>query len=412
VSIICDVLVVGGGPGGSSAARAAAAAGARTILIERKREIGVPVQCGEGIGAYLIPFLPLRIPREQLVWQLNEIAFWAQGSTIMRAGKLWTTYMLNRDSFDAWLARGAEEAGAQVCTSTELIGLTRNEAGTVTAATVRTPAGEHEFRPRVVIAADGVDSTVLKLLGFAIDKKTTCGKVVSYELTGLRLTKPRSFQVFLGEFAPGVYAYILPKSATRANVGAGTIDPQQRVKRCYEAFLELPTVAEQLRTGVVVREKSGWAPIRYFTAKWVYGNVVLVGDAANQNFKPFVEGIIPTIICGDLAGKTASDYLRGRGSLERYTARVKAKLGSFFADSDELTPLLYVSGWSSDPKQCLLRLCLFANIISLQQFEHMVQADYTTIKRIVETWNQSKIRQPIANVIERVGWWSLRVSAK
>jgi flavin-dependent dehydrogenase len=64
---------------------------------------------------------------------------------------------------------------------------------------------------------------------------------------------------------------------------------------------------------------------------------------ANQNFKPFVEGIIPTIICGDLAGKTASEYLRGKGSLERYTGRVKAKLGTFFAESDELIPS-YTSG--------------------------------------------------------------------
>jgi len=409
VAIECDVLVVGGGPGGSSAARAAAAAGAHTILIERKREIGVPVQCGEGIGAYLIPFLPLKIPREQLVWQLNEIAFWAQGCSTTRAGKLWITYMLNRDSFDAWLARGAAAAGAQVCTGTELIALSRNEAGAVTAATVRTPAGEHELRPRVVIAADGVDSTVLRLLGFAIDKKTTCGKVVSYELTGLRLTKPHCFQVFLGEFAPGVYAYILPKSATSANVGAGSIEPQQRVKHCYETFLQLPAVADQVRTGTVVREKSGWAPIRYFTESWVHSNVLLVGDAANQNFKPFVEGIIPTIICGELAGKTAADYLRGKGALERYTARVKRKLGRFFADSDKLIPILYEPGWSSDPKQCLLRLCLFANLISLQQFEHLRQADYATITRLVERWNQSKIRQPLANLMEHLGFWLLRL---
>jgi digeranylgeranylglycerophospholipid reductase len=122
--------------------------------------------------------------------------------------------------------------------------------------------------------------------------------------------------------------------------GAGTIDPQRRVKRCYEEFLELPPVAEQLRAGVVVREKSGWASICDFTKACVYGNVVLVGDATNQNFKPFVEGCIPTVIYGDLAGETASDYLRGKGSLERYTGRVKAKLGTFFAESDELIPLL------------------------------------------------------------------------
>ena len=94
----------------------------------------------------------------------------------------------------------------------------------------------------MVIAADGVDSTVLKLLGFTIDKKTTCGKVLSFEMANLHLSNPRSFQAFLGDFAPGVYAYILPKSRTTANVGAGTIVPQKRVKQCYEEFLELPPV--------------------------------------------------------------------------------------------------------------------------------------------------------------------------
>ena len=40
------VAVVGAGPAGSSAAEAAAAEGVRVLLIDRKREIGSPVQCG------------------------------------------------------------------------------------------------------------------------------------------------------------------------------------------------------------------------------------------------------------------------------------------------------------------------------------------------------------------------------
>lgn len=78
--IRCDVLVVGAGPAGSSAARAAAEAGAHTILIDKKKEIGVPVQCGEGIGTYLFPFLPFKIPAEQVVWKLTGISFWADAS--------------------------------------------------------------------------------------------------------------------------------------------------------------------------------------------------------------------------------------------------------------------------------------------------------------------------------------------
>ena len=412
VTLTCDVLVIGAGPAGSTAARAAASAGANTILIEKKGEIGVPVQCGEGIGAYLFSFLPFKIPEEQLVWKLTEISLWADGVTVTRTGRLWTTYMINRNVFDTWLAKRAEVAGAHVLTNTELISLEFNDDCTVTQATVKTPGGEKLIKPRVVIAADGVDSTVLKLLGFKIDKKTTCGKVLSFEMTNLHLSAPRSFQLFLGDFAPGVYAYILPKSRTTANVGAGTIVPQKKVKHCYEEFLELPPVKSQLKDGAVVADKSGWAPIRYFTDKWVYGNVLLVGDAANQNFKPFVEGIIPTIICGDLAGKTASEFIRGKSSLSAYPNRVRDTLGSFFLDSDQLIPVLYKQGTSSPTKEHLLRLLLFANIISVKQLEQLECADETKIKNIIDQWNQSEIRQPLANLAEHCGFLYLRMKNK
>jgi digeranylgeranylglycerophospholipid reductase len=412
MALNCDVLVVGAGPAGSSAARAAVEAGAHTILIDKKKEIGVPVQCGEGIGSYLVPFLPFKIPEELLIWKLNEISLWADGITIARAGSLWTTYMVNRNDFDTWLAKIAENRGAQILTNTELVNLEVKDDYTVTEATVKTPEGEKEIKPRVVIAADGVDSTVLKLLGFKIDKKTTCGKVLSFEMKNLNLSKPNSFQIFLGDFAPGVYAYILPKSATTANVGSGTIMPEKKVKRCYDEFFELPQVKTQLKNGVVIGEKSGWAPIRYFTDKWAYGNVLLAGDAANQNIKPFVEGILPAIICGDIAGKIASDFIHGKGSLSTYPNRVRAKLGTFFLESDQLIPLLYELGASSAIKVNLLRLGLFANIISMKQLERLKREDDTAIKEIVEEWNRSKIKQPLADIAERLSFWYLRIKHK
>ena len=45
-----DVLVVGAGPSGSTAARHAALGGARTLMIEKRTEIGTPVRCGEGVA--------------------------------------------------------------------------------------------------------------------------------------------------------------------------------------------------------------------------------------------------------------------------------------------------------------------------------------------------------------------------
>jgi digeranylgeranylglycerophospholipid reductase len=45
-----DVLVIGAGPTGATAAKFAALGGARTLLIEKRAEIGTPVRCGEGVA--------------------------------------------------------------------------------------------------------------------------------------------------------------------------------------------------------------------------------------------------------------------------------------------------------------------------------------------------------------------------
>jgi len=73
MSIKCDVLVIGAGPAGCSAARAAAKNGADTILIEKEKQI-TQIPCAEGLGSYLFPLLPFKIPKELLIWRINGIA--------------------------------------------------------------------------------------------------------------------------------------------------------------------------------------------------------------------------------------------------------------------------------------------------------------------------------------------------
>src|SRR5260370_31436149 len=64
-----DVLIVGGGPAGLAAAEAAARTGARTVLLERQKEIGYPIHTSggswsAGMGSLNIPSAPLHpIPR-------------------------------------------------------------------------------------------------------------------------------------------------------------------------------------------------------------------------------------------------------------------------------------------------------------------------------------------------------------
>jgi len=382
----CDVLVVGAGPAGCSAARVAAEAGAHTIFIDKKKEIGAPVQCAEAIGEYLIPYLPYNIPEEQLIWKIDGMLFWAEGITIERSGGIWSGYAINREKFDTWLAANAAKSGAQLQLETELIDLEFGEKYHVTKAIVKTGDGIKEIEPKVVIAADGMHSKVLNKLDFT-NLEDKCGEVLSFELTNLNLYKPTYEQLYIGDFAPGAYAYIFPLSKSRANVGVGSVFRSEKLENRYKEFLEIPVVKKQLKPGIEVIEKSGWAPNSYVTDKLTYGNVLLVGDAANQNFKPFVEGVLPGIICGDIAGKAASDFIYGTDPLSNYQKHVKDKLGDFFLESDRILDLLHALGKLSNKKEDLLRLGLFASIFSIKEINNLRSEKYEILKRWLEKWS-------------------------
>ena len=42
-----DLIIVGGGPAGTTAAKYAASQGIDVLVLEKDKEIGVPVRCGE-----------------------------------------------------------------------------------------------------------------------------------------------------------------------------------------------------------------------------------------------------------------------------------------------------------------------------------------------------------------------------
>ncbi|MBK7036810.1 MAG: FAD-dependent oxidoreductase [Bacteroidetes bacterium] len=46
-----DIVVIGSGPGGSTTARYAAKKGLRVLLIDKRQELGAPIQCSGAISA-------------------------------------------------------------------------------------------------------------------------------------------------------------------------------------------------------------------------------------------------------------------------------------------------------------------------------------------------------------------------
>jgi digeranylgeranylglycerophospholipid reductase len=384
----CDVLVVGAGPAGSAAARACASAGLRTLVVDKREEVGYPVRCAEGMGNYLLPFMPFRIPRDQIVWKTDGIEFWAEDITIRRRGVMWSGYTVNRREFDKWLARKATRAGAALILNAELVGLEFSDRHVVSEAKVKTKNGTLTVKPQFVVGADGFESATLKLLGEYRPKKGAVAEIYAWEMKNMKLASPKYEQVFVGDFTETGYAYVFPISRTRANVGVGCAFPKKPMQEYFNEFLEIPEMRHQVKHAVRVEDKGGRVNALPLCEKWVYGNVLLAGDAADQNFKPFVEGILPAIICGDIAGKTIVKHARGKENLSEYTHEVRRVLGPVLKQSDEVGDLIYRLFEMKEPKEYLLLLNLLADLNSPQKIMEMKNLNYEHIRDKTLEWQE------------------------
>ncbi|HID73354.1 TPA: FAD-binding protein, partial [Candidatus Micrarchaeota archaeon] len=59
-----DMIIIGAGPAGSTMARVAAQGGMNVLVVDKRKELGIPVRCGEGLGAREVVAQDLDIPKQ------------------------------------------------------------------------------------------------------------------------------------------------------------------------------------------------------------------------------------------------------------------------------------------------------------------------------------------------------------
>jgi digeranylgeranylglycerophospholipid reductase len=302
-----DIVVVGGGPGGALAAWAAASQGVDVLLIEKDREIGVPVRCAEGIAAETVRKFIDPDPR-WISAHIEGLRLYAPSGECLEFVEEGLGYVLERRVFDRELANRAGKAGAEIRVSSCATGLEYDQ-GQLCGVRMNTRGREYTVRCSLVIAADGVESRVARWAGINTLIALRDLEVTTQYLLDNVTTDKGYCEFFVGQnIAPGGYVWIFPKSADTANVGIGVCGRYTRTKSStayLHEFIE-QRLPDSKPLGMVV----GSVPVAHTLDEVFTDGLMVVGDAAHQVNPVSGGGIGTAMIAGEIAGRVGAEAIK------------------------------------------------------------------------------------------------------
>jgi digeranylgeranylglycerophospholipid reductase len=310
-----DVIVVGGRIGGSVSSLIASQNDLDVLMIEKRQEIGTPVQCAEGTTYSTFDALEMKPSPKYISTTIEGAILHAPDGrsidleNILAEGNFLDKnsvskgYILDRKIFDKHLAIKSARAGTEIMVKTTVKNLIRKD-GQICGVVAKHLGETMEIKADVVIAADGVESNLARLAG--INKphkpKDICS-CAQYELVGLDVD-PHVLNFYFGnKIAPGGYLWIFPKGEGTANLGLGIRSSKNN------AYYYLKKFAAKI-DATPVELNIGGVPLSGPIDKTYSDGLLVVGDAAGQVDPITGGGIHVTVACAKMAGKIAAEAVK------------------------------------------------------------------------------------------------------
>lgn len=307
-----DVIIVGGGPAGASCAAFCARAGVRTLVLERATFPRDKV-CGDCLNPDCWPVLE-RLGAAERVRQLPHAALRSVEFISARGRRIALPFpaiepgeiAVKRSALDAVLLANAAANSASVWHGVAVCGVRpSDEAGSLDGFTVETALGVTENTPiksRFLVAADGRNSIVARLLGMLAETRATPPNRIGLQA---HIPCPAEFgsQVQMRWFPEG-YGGLAPVGGGELNISlTGPPRTLEALKTWAHAEFHLP--ADQAWRTIAPLDRQP-APSAASA-----GGAFLIGDSARV-VEPFTgEGIYYALRSGELAAEAIIRAVRG-----------------------------------------------------------------------------------------------------
>ncbi len=309
-----DIIIVGAGPAGLNAAVYAAKQGADVLVLDKKKELGIPVRCAEAVVENILHDFNIKPTKDIVANKVSSLKLYSsKGKKIELDIKL-HGFILERDKFEQYLGTRAIAEGAKIQLDSTVIGLNKNKLK-ITRDNGKT---SRTLNARIVIGADGVESRVGRWAG--IDTRLKPEDIAicqQYRLENIEVDK-KAVEFYWGaKYSPHAYIWVFPKSDDSANVGIVTLGSVKvDLGKLLNKFIAFRAPSSK-KTNFI----AGCVPQAIPPRQVVKDNVMLVGDAAHVAIPVTGAGIGHALDTGKwagrVAGKVCNEGLR-IGELERY----------------------------------------------------------------------------------------------
>ncbi len=296
-----DVLIVGAGPVGTTFARYMALNGFKVGVLEKKKEVGVPLQCAGLLGKQIKKVNPL--PNELIINQVYGAYIHSPSNHELKISKKEPqAYVLDRVGYDKFLAQLAVDAGA------ELFLNHRVKDVDIKKGQVYMGNGKEEMFAKVIIGADGYNSLISEKI-FNESNKTQKQVQAAQFLVNFKKKLFDTNYVHLhlnAALSPG-FIWTIPLTESTARIGLFGNKDYHQLNNILKDFLNHNTKYGEYS---ILKKYYGIIPVYNSKKKLVKNNSLLLGDAAAQVKPTTGGGLIMGFKCAKIAADITTKALK------------------------------------------------------------------------------------------------------
>jgi flavin-dependent dehydrogenase len=246
-------------------------------------------------------------------------------------------FVVDRVSLDRYLVRNATQGGSELELNTRVKQITiQPKYAFVKAETRNTKNVDREitFKSKLIISGEGAQAKLTSQVGLDVPNPRMKLFGTQFEMSNVRLEREDLVEIYLGSFAPGFFAWVIPTGGDSARVGLASKVPRSLAYLKYFVSHH-PVAAPKLAKAHLRKIFGGIVFTSGPSQETSTDRFLAVGDCAGQTKPTTGGGVITGGICAKIASRVAVDSVASgdfsRGFLKRYDKMWRSQLGQEFS---------------------------------------------------------------------------------